>query len=539
MVRIKEKKLKGDEAFKSRKQKIGRKKLAPATSTRAEVHARTLRITAPRQSHGCGGAVDEGGLRRSLEENLGAVRHYRDAVRRSAFKAIAEAARSGAVSSLVRLHCVEAACGALTDTDADVRKIALVGFGALLRSFSSISSETIERILSSINIALTHAIMGVRISGSNALLVLLETHAGVLRINRQHFNAAQLLERVTDVSIRSPEHLRVLVAALQEMLMPRREAVLSPDEVLQYTKSHSLHFIMMWRELMENGRALFRDPARLEKALLCGSWLHIPATFLKANGRLDSETEKVLRDAFLHRVPFTLTEILKGHHKNFVLFGRCIAEGCLPLVEASELAARTVTAYLTFGAVDVGVGSAIRILQSIQEVFPGSCRFVSLLPRILETIGRCFDEGAAPLIVDAIDILQRLFEVKPLALPLEEISSSLLLIPRLLFHVRTAERCYRDRVVLACFALIHEVVSTHPSVMQTLEKDAFAAALQSIFGFSKDDGSEVSGIVDLVDPKIASVGINLFFYLSSLPRSICHGFHPLTHCMSLKSLCGI
>ncbi|KAG5509103.1 hypothetical protein JKF63_06112 [Porcisia hertigi] len=44
MVRTREKKPKGDSAFTTRKQKVGRKKLAPATATRAEVHARTLRL---------------------------------------------------------------------------------------------------------------------------------------------------------------------------------------------------------------------------------------------------------------------------------------------------------------------------------------------------------------------------------------------------------------------------------------------------------------------------------------------------------------
>ncbi|KAK7196100.1 Rix1 complex component involved in 60S ribosome maturation [Novymonas esmeraldas] len=45
MVRTREKKAKGDDAFTTRKQKVGRKKLAPATATRAEVHARTLRLS--------------------------------------------------------------------------------------------------------------------------------------------------------------------------------------------------------------------------------------------------------------------------------------------------------------------------------------------------------------------------------------------------------------------------------------------------------------------------------------------------------------
>ncbi|PWV04231.1 hypothetical protein C3747_158g78 [Trypanosoma cruzi] len=47
MVRVKAKARKGDDAFQTRKQKVGRKKLAPATATRAEVHARTLRVTTP------------------------------------------------------------------------------------------------------------------------------------------------------------------------------------------------------------------------------------------------------------------------------------------------------------------------------------------------------------------------------------------------------------------------------------------------------------------------------------------------------------
>ena len=49
-MRGKAKKAKGDDAFKKKKRKVGRKKLAPATATRAEIHARTLRLAAPRLS---------------------------------------------------------------------------------------------------------------------------------------------------------------------------------------------------------------------------------------------------------------------------------------------------------------------------------------------------------------------------------------------------------------------------------------------------------------------------------------------------------
>ncbi|WP_233356106.1 hypothetical protein, partial [Vibrio cholerae] len=50
MVRLKDKKKKGDDAFKDRKQKVGKKKLAPATATRAEVHATALRIVKPSEN---------------------------------------------------------------------------------------------------------------------------------------------------------------------------------------------------------------------------------------------------------------------------------------------------------------------------------------------------------------------------------------------------------------------------------------------------------------------------------------------------------
>lgn len=130
MVRVKDKKKKGDDAFDNKKQKVGRKKLAPATATRAEVHARTLRLAtssavanapaAPAQYSGRSGSSAGGGTmmmaaaspfdgkrsrrdqqdaakqdavmaQHTFAELLGTANHYKAANRGSAFAAMAKA----------------------------------------------------------------------------------------------------------------------------------------------------------------------------------------------------------------------------------------------------------------------------------------------------------------------------------------------------------------------------------------------------------------------------------------------------------------
>ncbi|CBZ25084.1 conserved hypothetical protein [Leishmania mexicana MHOM/GT/2001/U1103] len=112
MVRTREKKPKGDSAFTTRKQKVGRKKLAPATATRAEVHARTLRLTTSTAmsaamaapyvkdpaAHPASSETTSAGMKdsaskstrpiiavQSFSELLSATHHYKAAQRSSAF----------------------------------------------------------------------------------------------------------------------------------------------------------------------------------------------------------------------------------------------------------------------------------------------------------------------------------------------------------------------------------------------------------------------------------------------------------------------
>ncbi|TPP53145.1 Rix1 complex component involved in 60S ribosome maturation family protein [Leishmania donovani] len=106
------KKPKGDSAFTTRRQKVGRKKLAPATATRAEVHARTLRLTTSTAmsaamaapyvkdpaAHPASSETTSAGMKdseskskrliiavQSFSELLSATHHYKAAQRSSAF----------------------------------------------------------------------------------------------------------------------------------------------------------------------------------------------------------------------------------------------------------------------------------------------------------------------------------------------------------------------------------------------------------------------------------------------------------------------
>ncbi|CAG9571420.1 conserved hypothetical protein [Leishmania major strain Friedlin] len=112
MVRTREKKPKGDSAFTTRRQKVGRKKLAPATATRAEVHARALRLTTSTAmstamaapyvkdpaAHPASSEMTSAGMKdseskskrlviavQSFSELLSATHHYKAAQRSSAF----------------------------------------------------------------------------------------------------------------------------------------------------------------------------------------------------------------------------------------------------------------------------------------------------------------------------------------------------------------------------------------------------------------------------------------------------------------------
>ncbi|ESL07493.1 hypothetical protein TRSC58_04817 [Trypanosoma rangeli SC58] len=182
MVRVKAKARKGDDAFQTRKQKVGRKKLAPATATRAEVHARTLRVTTPSaiaytnpegDARAAAGheqrgqkrprrdgeqqlltAVSSEKLHRDFKEQLSNTRHYKKSFRGAGFMSLVRAiaanyealhataqisattvtdfSDAALLSPIEILSAFTSALDAMSDTDGDVRRAALATLKIIL-----------------------------------------------------------------------------------------------------------------------------------------------------------------------------------------------------------------------------------------------------------------------------------------------------------------------------------------------------------------------------------------------------------------------
>jgi hypothetical protein len=203
MVRTKDKKAKGDDAFKDKKQKVGRKKLAPSTATRAEVHSRSLRVdvqravaveqqrqkdasaaagsqaspTAAGPSSGASPGAEEAAAASAAEqprliaEALVNVVHYRAGSRKGALQACLRwlshrANRLGLESPVRTVQVLERALNTLTDTDGDVRVASreVVAFIAskTFPANPAMVPAVAGLMLRHINIALTHAEKDVR-----------------------------------------------------------------------------------------------------------------------------------------------------------------------------------------------------------------------------------------------------------------------------------------------------------------------------------------------------------------------------------------
>lgn len=187
MVHSRQKKLKGDDAFAKKKQKVGKKKLAPATATRAEVHARTLRISSSVKNIGdtvpqfANAAIS--GPRRTFRENIIAASHYREGVRKSAFQALHldVTQPESHMGPVFQIQLMTLALDAMTDTDVTVRHEVVRTLSALLRRVQP-DVHTASAVLQSCHIALTHAVTGVRRTGVEVLDAL----HGVARRRPQH-----------------------------------------------------------------------------------------------------------------------------------------------------------------------------------------------------------------------------------------------------------------------------------------------------------------------------------------------------------------
>ena len=397
MVHARAKKAKGDDAFTAKKQKIGRKKLAPVTATRAEVHAATLRIqsratptagTAPTAS---ATVVAEGNdatnaaaattskkkqgilafkasapAQHSFGEDMVASRHYKESVRKSSFESMHDAFRRGELGPVQKLQLVVAALDTLTDTDVGVRHEAARVLLAVL-SVTEPDGSIAARMLDSCRIALTHASGGVRKCGSEVLLSLVKNWPGLTRLLLLPEEAAKMLNWATDVAIGHVGSLPTVEALCSELLLGSVSSslvsssaslgvtttsvkplfIIGGDVLLSFYDKIAPWLSTMWKESVELQAALFRSSETVAKALSAAKILSLLSCALQQQGILSKAHKKRLRDLFLTRVPISMREMSSSHNENARSLALAIAEGCVPIATLYDDAYRTISTFVT------------------------------------------------------------------------------------------------------------------------------------------------------------------------------------------------
>lgn len=566
MVRAAKKAPKGDDAFKDRKQKTGRKKLAPATATRAEVHARTLRIN---------NAVpvseivnnNETELRRNFTENVVAAHHYRANVRMGALGALcAQMEHDGfTVSPVHRLQGLQAACLGLIDTDNQVRERAVVLTDGLLRG-SEPDPQTLSSVLQHVHIALTHAVFGVRKSGVDVIEKLVSRWPGALATIwiDNSIDAMQIVRRTHDVVMSSQKpNVATLAKLLKEMLFQpgicsasaplARNAYLS-DNVGDFFSSHSSSWLLHWKELMEMQYGLFRDESHAARAVALGELISTVAVYLNACGKLDKSHSRMLREVFINRVPFSMQDLCSRDRSADgaapQVLAHIIATGCamlLPVPLAQHEAQRSLQVYLA-----ASLSSSQTETQSQLQMSPLECsvrllnivasassshlaKFSAMLPPLLQTATKCTCNlsGASTTMVGTLSeichVVSAFLEIcEPSGDLLLHLASAISAIPRLLFAARRLDEESASTVARANLELIWRVLAARHPVLSAIDTENFTKTLQSIFGIASPEGIVSPGIVDVAkSPDVQRIGTHIFFYLGVPPASVHHSL-PVT-----------
>lgn len=452
MVHARAKKAKGDDAFTTRKQKVGRKKLAPATATRAEVHARTLRIqaratptaitmggpaaaaAAQDASSAPAGAkmsVTRGGAgiastappaQRTFGEDMVGIRHYKESVRKSCFESLYDAAfqRRG-LGPVQRLQLVISSLDALTDTDVGVRHEATRIVRTLLHESSAVPDASVAaRVLDGTRIALTHAQGGVRRCGCEVLLSLLKSWPGQVRsllLQQQQVpgESAKLVHWTVDVATGHVASLPAVEALCKELLAPPTDSlraptsasssssisalVLTAGEVLALCDKIVPWLSTLWKESVELQAALFRSPETVAKALCCGKILTSLALALQHYGVLSKAFKKRLRDLLLERVPLSMRDMSSAHSEQARALALVIAEACVPIAAVYHDAFRAIPTYVTVSIASVqATTSLVRVEQLVLAVLTTqpaalALRLVDAVPALLNHVIRSASRG--------------------------------------------------------------------------------------------------------------------------------------------------
>jgi hypothetical protein len=358
MVNKQNSKTAGDGAFKERKQKVGKKKLAPVSATRAEVHARTLRVVMPgevlaeqerQRALGVAQCAAEEGVgnvgAKVIRECLANVGHYRSNQRLSGFVAALKwlqnpPNRLGLVAPVRTLQLLEAALASVTDTEDDSRTAAVACIVFLsnhtLQANPAMRVPVAPVFLRHLNVALTHASKMVRQDALDAVGRVLLPHGcadvppEVLGNNFLQCCCAQpelrdellvFLVSVTNVAVGLKKYMPL--AAVAACLFTRHVAApgdvlgnvtggpknpfASTDIVNSYTTDFISKALQQMSELLALKGALFRLPEKL--SIISGITRTVGAVLPLARPSMSRDTLTALRRAFVDHVPFTVAEL--------------------------------------------------------------------------------------------------------------------------------------------------------------------------------------------------------------------------------------
>jgi hypothetical protein len=516
MVHARAKKAKGDEAFQARKQKVGRKKLAPATATRAEVHARTLRVQAratPTVPGDAATATVSAPTQRSFTEDMTGTRHYKEGVRKSAFESLFDAAfRRCCLGPVQRLQLVIGSLDALTDTDAGVRHEAVRILQTLLAESRVPDPSIAARILDACRIAMTHATGGVRQRGCEVLQALVLSWPGTVKSILAPGEGAKLLQWAADVATGHVASLPALEALVQEVSGPAA-ACLSAPEAQSFYDRIVPWLATLWKESVELQGALFRSAESSAKAMSCGRILALLSVDLHARGTLSKAHMKRLRELMLFRVPLSMREMSSAHNEHSRGLALVIAEACVPIAAHYDDAFRAIASFVTVSIAslqDSSLTSLLRIERLVLQVLAAQSaslvlRLVDTVPALLSLVIRSASPATggsqlAQVFGLAVEILKRCCDVDGYSSEaLSFLAGAVDLTPRLLFASRRLPQGDADRVAHETLRLLWRLFSSRHDVLRAMDVPSLDGRLQAVlFGFERPCEGSVSRVAGIL-----------------------------------------
>ncbi|KEG11611.1 hypothetical protein DQ04_02441000 [Trypanosoma grayi] len=306
-------------------------------------------------------------LARAITASYDALRTQQQGPSVVSFAAAADGnSEEALLSPLELLSAFTSALDAMSDTDDDVRRAALVVLRVILRppcgsqrGGVTCDLDRTRAVLSVVNVTLTHAMVSVRRSGVELLQLILQVSPrGVRAVLRESSVWVKMASRVSSVVMQgggssntgnttagtapAMKMIHVVPELLETMLRHRTDVLdnssgeevqqdevkteevgnddgtgggdaatgAAPEEILALFEECAPRWSMAWKELMELRAALFRDAERVQRATAMARTFACMALYLREERLLKRSHAQLIRQLFTAKVPFTMHELI-------------------------------------------------------------------------------------------------------------------------------------------------------------------------------------------------------------------------------------